>query len=145
MEKILDKRELLSAAMKLAETLKTIENLLEGYKGIEGNENYVKYCLNKAKQANDYNVKQIYNDTYAYDISKRREASGEYLYEIIRGCFKLLDDIDTAGDMFKPKWCKFTSAVEELHRLRWLYCTTKEDDDMSVNGNCENQKVIIKF
>ena len=45
------KDQMLYSANKLRDVLSSIEDILEGYEGIEGNKNYVKYCLNKAKEA----------------------------------------------------------------------------------------------
>ena len=56
----------------------------------------------------------------------------------------LLDDIDTASDMFKPKWCKYTQPVNQLQQLRWLYCTSETEKDKSgnmvINGECFKKK-----
>lgn len=138
-----DKHKLLSTARELRGTLQAIEDLLAGYAGIEGNENYVKYCRNKANEAHevDATLKQLYDDTYNVDMGERKAINVAPLVKIIEKQFKLLDDIDTAGDMFKPKWCKFTSAVEQMHRLRWLVCYVEKDNKdengvMTVNGNC---------
>ena len=149
-----DKHKLLATARELRGTLKTIEDLLDGYDGIEGNENYVKYCLNKAKQANkdDDTLKQLYDDTYNVDMAKRKAINVAPLYKIVEKHFKLLDDIDTAGDMFKPKWCKITSAVEQMHRLRWLVCFVEGDNKdenglMNVNGNWfrKEERTVLNF
>ncbi|HRG36922.1 MAG TPA: hypothetical protein PK289_00160 [Bacteroidia bacterium] len=138
-----DKHKLLSTARELRGTLQAIEDLLSGYAGIDGNENYVKYCRNKANQAHedDDTLKQLYDDTYNVDMDKRKGINVAPLVKIIEKEFKLLDDIDTAGDMFKPKWCKFTKAVEQMHRLRWLVAYVEQDNKdengvMTVNGNC---------
>ena len=52
--------------------------------------------------------------------------------------FRLLDDIDTASDMFKPRWCKISKVVSELQGLRWRYCTVdterNESGEMIING-----------
>lgn len=149
-----DKYKLLATARELRGILKTIEDLLDGYDGIEGNENYVKYCRNKAKQANedDTTLKQLYDDTYNVDMAKRKAINVAPLYKIVEKQFKLLDDIDTAGDMFKPKWCKFTKALEQMHRLRWLVCFVEGDNKdenglMNVNGNCfrKEERTVLNF
>lgn len=138
-----NKHELLSTAIELRGALQTIEDLLSDYTGIEGNENYVKYCRNKASDAHEDDVilNQLYDDTYNVDMEKRKGINIAPLIKIIEKQFKLLDDIDTAGDMFKPKWCKITSAVEQIHRLRWLLCYVDQDNEdenevMTLNGNC---------
>ena len=147
-----DTHKLLSTAKDLREPLKVIENLLEDYDGIEGNEFYVKYCLKKARQANvfDGKLKEYYNDMYNTDTMKRKEIDADTLYGILGRLFKLLDDIDTAGDMFKPKWCKYTKAVEALHKLRWLYCYIEryngnENGLMTVNRSCDSERIALRF
>jgi hypothetical protein len=149
-----DKHKLLATSKELRGILKTIENLLDGYDGIEGNKNYTKYCSEKAKQANedDDSLNQLYDDTYNVDMSKRRGINIATLLYIVEKHFKLLDDIDTASDMFKPKFCKITSAVNQLQQLRWLVATFEGDnkgDDgvMVVNGNCfkKEQRTILNF
>ncbi len=152
-----DKNKLLETAKEMRKTLKVIEDLLDGYSGIKdnkNNKNYVKYCLEKAKQANeeDVTLKQMYDDTYNVDMAKRKEINTESLYKITEKYFKLLDDIDTAGDMFKPKWCKITSAVEQMHRLRWLVAYVEGDNKnkegvMGVNGNCfkKDERTALSF
>jgi len=135
-----NKDQMLYSANKLRDVLSSIEDILEGYEGIEGNKNYVKYCYNKAKQAHDIDddlVKMI-EDTYAVDITKRKGINIATLLYTIKYMFKLLDDIDTASDMFKPKWCKITSVISHLQQLRWIYCTVEtvrnENGNMIVNG-----------
>lgn len=149
-----DKHKLLSTAKELRGTLQVTEDLLNDYEGIDGNENYVKYCRNKAKQAHedDITLKQMYDDTYNVDMEKRKGINIAPLIRIIEKEFKLLDDIDAAGDMFKPKWCKITSAVEQMHRLRWLvaYVETDSKDEngvMTLNGECytKEQRIGLMF
>jgi len=149
-----DKHKLLSTARELRGTLQTIEDLLSNYTGIEGNENYVKYCRNKASDAHedDAILNQLYDDTYNVDMEKRKGINIAPLIKIIEKQFKLLDDIDTAGDMFKPKWCKITKAVEQMHRLRWLVCYVEQDNKdengvMILNGNCyiKEERVGLMF
>jgi len=137
-----NKHQMLYAANKLRDILLSIENILEGYEGIEGNKNYVKYCQSKVKQANedDATLKQIYDDTYNVDMAKRKAINVAPLYKIVEKYFKILDDIDTASDMFKPKWCKITKVVSYLEQLRWIYCIVEnernENGDMIINGEC---------
>ena len=149
-----DKHKLLSTARELRGTLQAIEDLLSGYAGIEGNENYVKYCRNKANEAHkdDADLKQLYDDTYNVDMTKRKAINVAPLYKIVERQFKLLDDIDTAGDMFKPKWCKFTKSVEQMHRLRWLVAYVEGDNKndeglIEVNGNCfkKEERTVLNF
>jgi hypothetical protein len=135
-----NKHEMLYAANKLRDVLSSIEDILEGYEGIEGNKNYVKYCLNKSKEAHiiDDDLVKMIEDTYAIDITQRKGINITTLIHIIEKMFKLLDDIDTASDMFKPKWCKISKVVSELQGLRWMYCTVNternENDEMIING-----------
>lgn len=119
----MNKYQLINNAKSLRDVLKTIEDLLENYPGIPGNENYVKYCYKKAKAGNETNLAEILDYTYNIDLTKRKEVSYIEIQAIINYLFCLLDAISSAGDIFKPKWCKITNAVEYLHRLRWLYCT----------------------
>ena len=134
------KHEMLYAANKLRDVLSSIEDLLEGYDGIEGNSNYVKYCYKKAQKAYeiDDDLNKMLEDTYAVDLSQRRGINIEVLIRVIEKMFKLLDDIDTASDMFKPKWCKFTQVVSHLQQLRWIYCTVESErndsGEMVING-----------
>jgi hypothetical protein len=133
-----DKDQMLYSANKLRDVLSSIEDILEGYKGIEGNKNYVKYCLNKAKEAHkiDDDLVKMIEDTYATDLSQRRGINIATLIQVIETQFKLLDDIDTASDMFKPTWCKITSVVSYLQQLRWVYCTVENERD-------ENGKMVV--
>ena len=134
------KDQMLYSANKLRDVLCSIEDILEGYDGIEGNKNYVKYCLNKAKEAHriDNDLVKMIEDTYAVDLTQRKGINIATLIQIIKTQFKLLDDIDTASDMFKPTWCKITSVVNQLQKLRWIYCTVEsernENGDMVING-----------
>ncbi len=145
------KIQMLSAANSMKDVLASIEGLLDGYDGIEGNRNYVKYCHKKAKEAevNNFILAEMYENTFNADMSKRVGINIAVLLHIIQLQFKLLDDIDTAGDMFKPTWCKITKVVEQLHRLRWMYCTvgsnTDEDGNMTINGECfkKEERVIL--
>ena len=43
------KEQMLYSAKKMREILASIEGILDGYEGIEGNKSYVSYCLKKAK------------------------------------------------------------------------------------------------
>lgn len=137
-----NKIKMLETAMNLRETISVIEDLLDGYDGIEGNKNYVKYCLNKTKEAHvdDESLNKMFEDTFNKDESKRRGINIATLLHIVEKEFKLLDDIDTAGDMFKPEWCNITKAVECLHKIRWIYCViednTEKDNVMEINGEC---------
>jgi len=149
-----DKHKLLATAKELRGTLKTIDNLLDGYDGIEGNENYVKYCRNKAQEGNEDDdiLKQLYDATYNLDMNKRTGINIATLLHIVEKHFKLLDDIDTASDMFKPKWCRITSAVNQLQQLRWLVATFEgynkdEEGIIIVNGNCfkREHRTILNF
>jgi hypothetical protein len=135
-----NKHEMLYAADKLRDVLCSIEDILEDYEGIEGNKNYIKYCHNKAKEAHtvDDDLVKMLEDTYAIDVTQRKGINIATLIHIIEKMFKLLDDIDTASDMFKPKWCKISKVVNELQKLRWIYCTVdserNENGDMVING-----------
>lgn len=134
------KNQILYTANKLRDVLSSIEDILEGYEGIEGNKNYVRYCYNKAKEAHtiDDELVKMIEDTYNVDMSQRKGINIATLMRILEFMFKLLDDIDTASDMFKPKWCKFTQAVSLLQQLRWVYCRVEternENGDMVING-----------
>lgn len=146
-----NKDQMLYSANKLRDVLSSIEDILEEYEGIEGNKNYVKYCLNKAKEAHkiDDDLVKMIEDTYAVDITQRKGINIYTLITIIEKQFKLLDDIDTASDIFKPKWCKITSVVSHLQQLRWIYCTIEternENGDMIVNGECfkKEDRIIL--
>jgi vesicle coat complex subunit len=148
-----DKHEMLYAANKLRDVLSCIEDLLEGYEGTEGNKNYVKYCFRKAKEAHtiDDDLVKMIEDTYAIDTTQRRGINIAILNRIIEKMFRLLDDIDTASDMFKPKWCKVTKAVSELQGLRWRYCTAdtvkNENGDMVINGEgfTKENRIILNI
>ena len=147
------KESMLYAAKQMKGIILSIEELLEEYDGIEGNKNYVKYCYNKAKSVSDDGIilKQLYDDTYNSDISKREGINISTLINIIENYFKILDQIDTASDIFKPKWCKISRTVNNLQSLRWLYCTTKstigENNDMVINGECfkKEERIILTF
>jgi hypothetical protein len=147
-----DKHKMLYAANKLRDVLSSIEDILEGYEGIEGNKNYVKYCLNKSKEAHtvDGDLVKMIEDTYAVDTTQRRGINIATLVHIIEKMFRLLDDIDTASDIFKPTWCKISKVVSELQGIRWRYCIVNternENGDMIVNGEGftkENRIVLI--
>lgn len=147
-----DKIKLLDTIKRLNYVLKTIENLLENYSGIDGNINYIKYCRNKAREANELNVPKILDTAYNIDLSKRENIDVELLYDIAKKQFKLLDDIDTASDVFKPKWCSISSAVSEMQGLRWLYCSVKYNPDdsndlMVINGYpyTKDNRVVLTF
>jgi len=147
------KHEMLYAAKQLRGVLSSIENILEGYEGVEGNRNYVKYCYNKAKEAHtvDDGLVKMIEDTYAVDLSQRKGINIAVLINIIEKMFKLLDDIDTASDMFKPKWCKYTQVVSNLQQLRWTYCTVEsernDNGDMIINGESfkKENRIIINI
>jgi hypothetical protein len=130
-----DKHALLTAAINLHGTITTIGNLLDGYDGIDGNKRYVAYCKVQVAGAEIDGKKLLglYELTYNEDIQKRKEINIDDLIRIITNFFDLLDKIDTAGDIFKPKWCKFTSAVEQMHRLRWLVASV-ENDKVVINN-----------
>jgi hypothetical protein len=130
-----DKHALLNAAMNLRGTITTIGNLLEGYEGIEGNKRYVAYCKVQIAGADidEKKLLELYELTYNEDIQKRKEIDLDDLIRVIINLFDLLDKIDTAGDIFKPKWCTFTSAVEQMHRLRWLVASV-ENDKVVINN-----------
>lgn len=141
---------MLYAVKKLRDVLLSIENILEGYEGIEGNKNYVKYCYNKAKEAHtiDDDLEKLIEDTYAVDMTQRKGINIAILIYIIEKMFKLLDDIDTASDIFKPKWCKITKVVGKLDQLRWIYCTIeneKNEGDMIINGECFKKEERINL
>ncbi len=148
-----NKHEMLYVADKLRDVLCSIEDILEGYEGIEGNKNYVEYCYNKAKEAHavDDDLVKMIEDTYAIDTTQRRGINIATLVRIIDKMFRLLDDIDTASDMFKPKWCKISKVVIELQKLRWLYCTVNtvrnKNGDMIINGEgfTKEKRIIIEI
>ncbi len=119
----------LHVATKLRDVLLSIEGILEGYEGIEDNKSYVEYCFNKAKEVHIFDTVLI---RMIEDTAEGRGVNVATLIHTVEGMFKLLDDIDTASDAFKPKWCKVTSVVDELQRLRWLYCTTYDTADESI-------------
>lgn len=147
------KHQMLYSAYKLRDVLLSIEDILEGYGGIEGNKNYVKYCLNKAKEAHkiDDDLVKMTEDTYAVDLTQRRGINIAVLIRVIETLFKLLDGIDTASDMFKPTWCKITSVVSHLQQLRWIYCTVEsernENGDMIINGECfkKEDRIVLSL
>lgn len=144
---------MLYSADKLRDVLDSIEEILEGYEGIEGNKNYVKYCFNKAKEAHkiDDDLVKMIEDTYASDLSQRKGINIAELIRIIETEFKLLDDIDTASDIFKPTWCKITNVVNKLQKLRWIYCTVEnernENGEMIINGECfkKEDRIILSL
>lgn len=149
MERNNNKIKILSAAFELRGVLSTIENLLKDY-NVDGNGNYCSYCLSRAEKAKeDYQVLDgMYEDTYRVPFEKRKEIDVVALQNILVKYYRLLDDIDTASDIFKPKWCKITSAVAELQNLRFLYCSvagrnTDESGLMATNGSCVEEKVTI--
>ncbi len=145
------KNQMLYSAEKLRDVLSSIEDILEGYDGIKGNTNYVKYCYKKAQEVHeiDDDLTKMLQDTYAVDLSQRKGINIAVLIRIIEKMFKLLDDIDTASDMFKPKWCKITQVVEKLQRLRWIYCAVEnernDNGEMTVNGECfrKEHRIIL--
>lgn len=147
------KEKMLYSAKKMREILASIESILDGYEGIEGNKSYVSYCINKVKLANedDLKLKQLYDDTFNVDMNQRKAINIATLLNIIEKYFKLLDDIDTASDIFKPTWCKITSVVSKLQSLRWLYCTfdidINEEDNMIINGECfkREERIILSL
>lgn len=148
-----NKNQMLYSANKLRDVLSSIEDILEGYEGIEGNRNYVRYCYNKAKEAHaiDDELVKMIEDTYNSDMSQRKGINIAVLIRILEFMFKLLDDIDTASDMFKPKWCKITSVVSNLQQLRWIYCVVEsernESGDMVVNGECfkKEDRIVLSL
>ncbi|GIV43928.1 MAG: hypothetical protein KatS3mg035_1051 [Bacteroidia bacterium] len=147
------KDQMLYSANKLRDVLSSIEDILEGYEGIEGNKNYVKYCLNKAKEAHkiDDDLVKMIEDTYAVDLTQRKGINIAVLIRVIETLFKLLDDIDTASDMFKPTWCKITSVVSHLQQLRWIYCSVESEKnnngDMIINGECfkKEDRIVLSL
>lgn len=150
---MIDKNQMLYSANQLRDVLSSIEDILEGYEGIDGNKNYVKYCYNKAKEAHtiDDELVKMIEDTYSVDVTQRRGINIHTLITIIKKQFKLLDDIDTASDMFKPKWCKITSVVSHLQQLRWIYCTIETEKDengnMIANGECfkKEDRILLQL
>lgn len=147
------KDQMLYSANQLRDVLSSIEDILEEYEGVEGNKNYVKYCYNKAKEAHsvDDELVKMIEDTYHVDITQRKGINIHTLITIIEKQFKLLDDIDTASDMFKPKWCKITNVVSHLQRLRWIYCTVETERDesgnMVINGEClkKEDRILLQI
>ena len=77
---------------------------------------------------------EVLTNAYDVDMNKRRVLDTVLIEKVIKSFFKILDDIDTAGDIFKPKWNNVTSAVEALHRLRWLYCTIIDNEIVIIDG-----------
>ena len=123
--------------------------MLDDYDGVEGNKNYVKYCRNKAMIANedDSILVEMYSDTYNVDFNKRKEINLEILFNIIKKHFKLLDNINTASDIFKPKWCNITTAVNKIQKSRFMVATLENDfkDTVFVNNVCfkREDRVIL--
>jgi len=148
-----NKHQLISAAKELSAVIVAIEKLLKHYKGVSGNENYIKYCFDAVSRFKTKHsiLDQIIDDTYNVDMNKRKGINIAVLMRIINEQFKILDDIDTAGDMFKPKWCPISRVIEQLHRLRWLHCTVESNSDsegeMVVNGVCyrPESRVVLSF
>lgn len=147
------KQQMLSSAIQLRELLSSIEGILEGYEGVSGNKNYVKYCYNKSKECHtiDDGLSGMVQDTYAVDLNMRRGINIATLVHYLEKMFKLLDDIDTASDIFKPKWCKITRVVSNLQQLRWTYCTVNKLTDgesiLNMNGECyrKEDRVILSI
>ena len=48
--------------------------------------------------------------------------------EIALGLFSLLDDIDTAGDMFKPQWQGYEQYVQAKADARFLFAVSDGQD-----------------
>lgn len=121
----------LLATIELRDVLKSIEMILKNYNGIKGNEKYVSYCLKKAEEIKpfDEKIRELFDSVFHENKSKRRGINVAELNNIITKCYKLLDDIDTASDMFKPVWCTFSFAVANLSKLRWLYVYLKDDKE----------------
>ena len=147
------KEQMIYVADKLRDLLDSIENILEGYDGIEGNKSYVKYCYKKAAEVHniDDELNEMIERTYAVDLSQRKGINIARLISIIKTQFMLLDDIDTASDMFKPTWCKITSVVSHLQQLRWIYCSVEseknDNGDMIINGECfkKEDRIILSL
>lgn len=144
-----DKFEILETAKKLREVLLTIEGLLINYDGIEGNKNYVKYCLEKSIRVHldDDFLDKILDDTFYADANKSHEINVSILLHIIEKQFKLLDDIDSASDIFKPTWCHITRAVDILQKTRWMYCTIDVGNMIELNGEkyLKENRVVLTF
>ncbi len=144
--KQLDQRKMLDVAKNLREVIRSIRSLLDEYEGIEGNKGYVSYCLNKTKRAtiNDLLLKQFLEDAYAVPITDRKPVDLFSLANMIIRQWTILDDIDTASDIFKPIWCNITTAVNLLQKHRWLYKDQYIHINKYLEENDKNYKTTIQ-
>lgn len=110
------REEWLEIADKLRFDIDLIYKLTNNYEG--DNENYVKYCNNKCESANKLNLKL---DEILTSVKNKKGINIKTLIDIIEGYITILDDIDTAGDMFKPKIDDLFKTIEFIHKLKWEY------------------------
>jgi hypothetical protein len=145
-----DKFKMLEVVDKLADVLSVIEDLTEDYVG--KNDIYLNYCHAKSKEIHihDKNLSQLFDNTFNEEMSKRKGINIKTLLDIIIHQYKLLDDIDTASDIYKPNWNKITNTINQLCKLRWLYCLVEENSENSTlefNGDyySKENRVIFNF
>jgi hypothetical protein len=112
------REEWLEIADKLRFDIDLIYKLTNNYSG--DNENYIKYVKNKCETANNLNLKL---DEILTSIKNKKGINIKTLIDIIEGYIVILDDIDTAADMFKPKIDDLFKTIEFIHKLKWEYYT----------------------
>ncbi len=115
----------LEIADKLRFDIDLIYKLTNNYEG--DNENYVKYVKNKCETANKLNVKL---DEILTSIKNKKGINIKTLIDIIEGYITILDDIDTAGDMLKPKIDDLFKTIEFIHKLKWEYYYINDKDEI---------------
>ncbi len=121
--------DIVHVANNLMNILSSIDNLLKGYEGIDGNKEYVAYCQEKCMESYDF-AWDLFLITK--DFSEGKGVNVHSLLMIIQREYRILDDIDSASDMFKPKWCRITILVNEIQKLKNIYCSFDHENRLVI-------------
>ena len=136
---------------KLLDILKNLRGILTSIEKITNNDldnNYMRYCHKQATTIKDDDevVNNLFDSVYNIDVTKRKGVNLSTINNLIIKYFGLLDDIDTAGDMFKPKQTFEFTLINQLHSLRWLYCVLEHQEGLiTLNGEPYVKEFRVKI
>ena len=137
----------LSSLIKLRSLLKSVDNLLTVVNNSDTPDcfNYFAYCRNIAVKADKYD-KLIQDVSASLYGSNRRGVNIKLVNDAIEDCFTMLDEIDTASDMFNPVGHPFISIVMQLAESRTQYAYISHENGCIVNNGVilPHQRQAIK-
>lgn len=111
------------------------------YKGVRNG--YYVTCVGCESTTNEYGTKAEAVKTWN---TRAPDPSIVLLTAEISRLFQLLDDIDTAGDMFKPEKTNYFRCVEKKHRERFDGITSTDGCTLSIKGEPVNpDPVAVRF